>query len=130
MTIQYEGLRFNLVEDTLRQGGLLGIFNSQGYMLSRVSKGVRLLASNTANSICLLMQKTEWQLKADKLCYRPPFKRTTGEDYLDQFIKSDGKLYIHYVRNQFEGMLIKNDKIIVTKHASNTNELILKLEIA
>lgn len=130
MTFLFEGIQCPIIETKLKEGGKLEIFSSRGSILSRIEYNGNLIASTLADSICLLIQKTEWQLKSDKLCYRHPFKRTTGDSPLDTFVKKGGKITIQRKYSQLEGILISSDdRIVTTRQLRPLSSLIGALEI-
>lgn len=128
--LQYEGIKCPLIEASVRNGYIFMICEFSGSLLSRIQLSDEIIASNVADSVCLLVQKDEWQLQADKLRYRTPFKRTLGNEALDTFIKRGGKVLIKSYKSGFEGTLVSiNDQPLNTRNVKSIPALLACLEI-
>lgn len=131
MTLQYEDIQCPIIEKSIRKGAVFEISECLGNTLSRVESANKLLASQEADNIYLLLQKTEWQLQPDKLKYQPPFRRTFKGSSLDEFIKNGGKIKVKFKNYLgFEGILIyANGSIVATRYLTHLSNLLSSLEI-
>lgn len=131
MALPYEDIKCPLIEASVRNGYIFMICEFSGSLLSRIQLSDKnVIASNVADSVCLLVQKDEWQLQPDKLRYRTPFKRTLGNGALDTFIKRGGKVLIKSYKSGFEGTLVSiNGQPLNTRNVKSIPALLACLEI-